>query len=173
MSRSTRPHVSRRMRGAASALTLAGILAATAACGGGEPDTDDATAALPSPSETSAPSAAESPTTQSPTQSSTQSSAPAGEQEAETVEAQLVDFAIELDEDSFAAGTYEFAVTNDGDASHSFVVERDGEDVAATAILQPGQSETLTVDSEPGTYVIYCSVGNHRGMGMEVTVDVA
>ena len=40
------------------------------------------------------------------------------------------------------------------------------------ALIGPGDSTTLTVDLEPGQYVFYCSVGNHRGMGMEVTVTV-
>ncbi|MCZ2861108.1 cupredoxin domain-containing protein [Blastococcus sp. VKM Ac-2987] len=125
--------------------------------------------------ETSAPgsSAASTPSTQPSAPSSTQPSAPAGEQGAETVAAQLIDFAIELDEDSYDAGTYEFEVVNAGDASHDLVIELDGADVAATRILQPGQSETLTVTLEPGSYAFYCSVGAHRAMGMEVSVEVA
>ncbi len=88
------------------------------------------------------------------------------------VSASLVDFGIELPETEMAAGEYEFEVTNDGGASHDFVVERDGEDVAATEILSSGGSETLAVTLEPGEYVIYCSVANHRSMGMEITVTV-
>ena len=112
------------------------------------------------------------PTTPSASETSTTAPSPAGQEQGEVVDAALVDFAIELDEESFEAGTHEFAVTNAGDASHDFVVERDGEDVAATEVLQPGQSGSVTVDLEPGTYVFYCSVGNHRAMGMEVTVEV-
>ncbi|MCF6508073.1 hypothetical protein E9549_11745 [Blastococcus sp. MG754426] len=149
------------------AVAITGLALVVAGCGSDDPDTE-AVADVPAgtTTESSPPSATE-------TATSAPASSPAGQQETETVEAQLVDFAIELDEDSFAAGTYEFAVSNEGDASHDFVVERDGEDVAATAVLQPGQSETLTVDLEPGSYVIYCSVGNHRAMGMEVSVEVA
>ncbi|WP_236830064.1 plastocyanin/azurin family copper-binding protein [Blastococcus sp. KM273128] len=145
------------------AVALTGLALVVTGCGSDDPDTE-ATAEVTT--ESSPPAAAET-TTSSP------ASSPSGEQEAETVEAQLVDFAIELDEDSYSAGTYEFAVTNQGDASHDFIVERDGEDVTGTAVLQPGQSETLTVDLEPGTYVFYCSVGNHRAMGMEVSVEVS
>ncbi|SEL02150.1 Copper binding protein, plastocyanin/azurin family [Blastococcus sp. DSM 46786] len=164
MSRTTRSRPVARMRSTASAVVLAGVLVAASACGG---STD---------AESADPAATQSTASQTPAQSSsepsTESSAQAGEQSAETVEAQLVDFAIELDEDSFSAGTYEFAVSNEGDASHDFIVERDGEDVTGTSILQPGQSETLTVELEPGTYVFYCSVGNHRAMGMEITIEV-
>ncbi|MGY1834487.1 cupredoxin domain-containing protein [Blastococcus sp. SYSU DS0510] len=149
------------------AVAITGLALVVAGCGSDDGDTEavaDAPAEVTTESTT--PSAAE-------TSASTASSAPAGEQQAETVEAQLIDFAIELDEDSFSAGTYEFAVSNEGDASHDFIVERDGEDVTGTQVLQPGQSETLTVELEPGSYVFYCSVGNHRAMGMEVSVEVA
>jgi plastocyanin len=149
------------------AVAITGLALVVAGCGSDDGGTD-AAADVPAEvtTESTTPSAAE-------TSASTASSPPAGEQEAETVEAQLVDFAIELDEDSFSAGAYEFAVSNEGDASHNFVVERDGEDVAGTEVLQPGQSETLTVELEPGTYVFYCGVGNHRAMGMEVSVEVS
>jgi uncharacterized cupredoxin-like copper-binding protein len=163
-SRNTRP-AARRL-----AVAITGLALVVTGCGSDDPDTEataDVSAEITTESspESSPPSAAE-------TSTSAPASTPAGEQSTETVEASLVDFAIELDEDSFSAGTYEFAVANEGDASHDFVVERDGEDIAATAVLQPGQSETLTVDLEPGTYVFYCSVGNHRGMGMELAVTV-
>lgn len=166
-SSNTHPSAALGLRRAASAVVLAAVLAASG-CGSDEPDTE-ATADVPAAATT------ESSPTSAATETSAASPAPtsAGDQQAETVEAQLVDFAIELDEDSYSAGTYEFAISNAGDASHDFVVERDGEDVAATAVLQPGQSETLTVDLEPGTYVFYCSVGNHRAMGMEVSVEVS
>ena len=52
------------------------------------------------------------------------------------------------------------------------LVARDGADVAASETVGPGASTTLTVDLEPGEYVFYCSVGNHRSMGMEVPVQV-
>lgn len=157
-----------------AALRLAAAITGLALVGtgcGSDDDAADADSAVAAEAETSTESGTG--TSAAPAPSSTQPSAPAGEQEAETVGTQLVDFAIELDEDSFDAGTYEFEVVNEGDASHDFVVERDGSDVAATQVLQPGQSETLAVELEPGTYVFYCSVGSHRSMGMEMTVTVA
>jgi uncharacterized cupredoxin-like copper-binding protein len=80
---------------------------------------------------------------------------------------------IQLSEDSFTAGIYTFEVTNTGSMRHDFVVEQDGEDVASTDVLQPGESTTLEVDLTPGEYVFYCSVGAHRAAGMETTVTVA
>jgi plastocyanin len=145
------------LRGAAVA--LAGLLALTA-CGGSDEDGDAAATSAATSSSAAAPSSAGSP------------SAPA-EAGTTSVTASLVDFDIELAENDLAAGDHEFEVTNDGDASHDLVVERDGEDVAATAVLAPGGSETLALTLEPGEYVFYCSVGGHRSMGMELTVTVS
>jgi plastocyanin len=79
---------------------------------------------------------------------------------------------IELSEDSFAPGEYTIEVVNEGNATHDLVVERDGADVAASDTIGPGESTTLTVTLEAGDYVFYCSVGNHRAMGMETDVTV-
>lgn len=153
-------------------VVMTGLALALTGCG--SDDAAEADPAIVAEVDPETPTGPESPPAVSaPAETSAQPSAPAGAQDAETVSAQLVDFAIELGEDSFAAGTYEFTVTNAGDASHDFVVERDGEDIAATAVLQPGQNATLAVTFEPGRYVFYCSVGNHRAMGMEVSVEVA
>lgn len=101
-----------------------------------------------------------------------QTSTSAAQQGAESVTATLVDFAVELDEDSFSAGIHEFAVVNDGGSTHDLVVERDGETVAAAEAIDPGGTATLTVALEPGEYVVYCSIANHRAMGMETTIRV-
>jgi plastocyanin len=83
-----------------------------------------------------------------------------------------VDFSFELDEDSFSPGTYEITLTNGGNATHDLVVERDGANVAQSEQIGPGETSTFEVTLEEGDYVFYCSVGNHRAMGMEVPVTV-
>ncbi|NEK86715.1 hypothetical protein GCU60_13265 [Blastococcus saxobsidens] len=158
---SSRPRTSAAVRRAASALLLTGSLAVTAACGMG---TDDGSAA-PAPAENSSSSPSSS--------SAPEPAAPSGSESAvQTITATEEDFSISVDEDQLSAGSYEIEVVNAGGASHDLVVERDGEDVAATEILSPGGTETLAVDLEPGTYVFYCSVGAHRSMGMEITIEV-
>lgn len=116
--------------------------------------------------------ASESSSSSAPSSSAGASPSAPAETGTTAVSVSMVDFDYELAETEMAAGEVEFEVTNDGDGSHDFVVERDGEDVAATEVLSPGGSETLAVTLEPGEYVIYCSVGNHRAMGMEITVTV-
>jgi plastocyanin len=83
-----------------------------------------------------------------------------------------MDFELDLAESELAAGEYEIEFVNDGGASHDVRVERDGEDVAQSDVIPPGETTTFTVALEPGEYVFYCSVGNHRSMGMETTVTV-
>ena len=152
-----RPRTSRPARGLA---ILAVALAALTACGGD--DDGEAAATAPTSSPTPETSAAEPP---APTSS-------AGPAEAQTVTATEGEMYIELSQEEFTAGSVTIEVTNEGSATHDFVVERDGSDVAATDSIAPGSSTTLTVDLEPGEYVFYCSVGNHRASGMEVTVTV-
>ncbi|MGY1690472.1 cupredoxin domain-containing protein [Geodermatophilus sp. SYSU D01105] len=151
----------------AAALVLA-LGLGLSACGGDDAEADTASggstssAADTGSSAAAAPSSSEAPASQA---------APAAESETVTVNAVEMDF--ELSEDSYSAGTYTFEVTNTGNMPHDFVVERDGEDVAATEVLQPGASATLEVTLKEGDYVFYCSVGQHRANGMEVPVTVS
>jgi plastocyanin len=145
----TRPRPSRSARGLA---VIAVALAALTACGGD--DGGDAAATTSA----AAPTAEESATDAAQGQALT------------ATEGEMF---IELSTEELSAGTYTIEVVNDGSATHDFVVERDGDDVAGTDTIAPGSSTTLEVDLEPGEYVFYCSVGNHRDMGMEVTVTVS
>ncbi|WP_116452974.1 cupredoxin domain-containing protein [Blastococcus litoris] len=147
--------------GAAALLLAAGL----ASCGGSD---DDAAAGSSSPAGSTteeAPSPAGEPTSPAPTSSS--------EQESEAVTVTAVDFGLELDEDSVTAGQVEFTLVNDGSSTHDLVVERDGQDVAAADAVDPGRTSTVTVTLEPGEYVLYCSIANHRAMGMETTIRVS
>jgi plastocyanin len=149
--------VPRRLARGAAALAVA--VAVLTACGG-DPAESEAEGTSPATTAQSA-----EPTTEATTE------APAGD--TQTITATEDDFSISLDEDSLSAGSYEIEVVNEGGAVHDLVVERDGEKVAATETIAPGESTTLTVDLEAGDYVFYCSIANHRGMGMEIDVTVA
>ena len=154
----TRSPLHRRLPLGLAALAL--TVGALTACSGGDETAGTATTSAAAPTSSAA-------------ESATGSAAPTSEAaESETVTATEGEMFIRLSEDSFTAGSYTFEVANEGSATHDFVVERDGSDVAGTETLAPGGSTTLTVDLEPGEYVFYCSVGNHRAMGMEVTVTV-
>ena len=92
--------------------------------------------------------------------------------QSQTLVATAVDYSFSLDRDDLAAGSYEIELVNDGAGSHDLIVEKDGDEIGGSEVIPPGESTTFTVDLEPGEYVFYCSVGNHRAMGMEVTVTV-
>jgi plastocyanin len=151
------PHPARRLSVGLAAFAL--TVSALAGCGG-----DDGGSAA----ETSATTAASASETPAPT-TGTSAEAPA---ETQSITATEADFSISLDQDTLPAGTYDIEVVNDGNATHDLVVERDGADVASSDTIAPGQSTTVSVALEPGEYVFYCSIGNHRAMGMELTVTV-
>ena len=133
-------------------------LGALTACGG---NSDDGTAAATSSSSAAA------------TTGATQSSpASGGESQVQALTATEADFSISLDRDDLAAGTYEITVVNEGSATHALAVEEDGTTKASSDSIAPGESTTLTVDLDAGGYVFYCPIGNHRAMGMELTVQV-
>lgn len=70
------------------------------------------------------------------------------------------------------AGTYAFEATNDGQTDHALEIEGEGVE-AETETLAPGESGSVTVDLEAGTYEMYCPVGNHKDLGMEGEVSVS
>jgi plastocyanin len=93
--------------------------------------------------------------------------------QAQTLTVTEAGFDIRLESSDLPAGDYTITVKNEGDATHDLVVEQDGEDIAKSDTLGPGDSDTFTVTLQPGTYVFYCSIGNHRAMGMETDVTVS
>ena len=146
---------------ATSIAVLALGLAWLTACGGG---TSGSSAASGSTTQSAASSAAAS--------SAAGSSASGGSGQA-ALKATEKDFSISLDQNNVKPGTYTITVVNDGNATHDLAVEKDGTTKAKSASISPGGSTTLTVDLGAGKYVFYCSIGNHRAMGMELTVQVS
>lgn len=56
------------------------------------------------------------------------------------------------------------------EGAHDFVID---EFTVKTKIISSGQSETVTfTPDKTGTFHYYCSVGNHRAMGMQGTITV-
>jgi uncharacterized cupredoxin-like copper-binding protein len=115
---------------------------------------------------------AASPTTSSSSSGSAEGSSGSAAGQAQTLTVTEVGFDIRLESADLPAGNYTITVKNEGDATHDLVVERDGEDVARSDTIGPGDSASFTVALETGKYVFYCSVGNHRAMGMETDVTV-
>jgi plastocyanin len=61
-------------------------------------------------------------------------------------------------------------LVNKGRMSHDFVVERMN---VTTELAGPGETVTTEfIMHDAGTYTFYCSIGNHRALGMEGTLIV-
>jgi plastocyanin len=91
---------------------------------------------------------------------------------AATVEVRLHGRTIEMPA-TLPPGETTFVVTNTGEHEHNFEIEGQGIEEELESNLQPGESGELTVDLRPGTYTVYCPVGDHREEGMVTTLRVA
>jgi len=89
------------------------------------------------------------------------------------VTARLSEWKVELSEATIAAGPVTFTISNAGSIPHGFEVEGEGIE-QETKVLQPGTTATLTLTLKPGTYEVYCPVGedSHKKLGMETHLKV-
>ncbi|HEX9416300.1 MAG TPA: plastocyanin/azurin family copper-binding protein [Gaiellaceae bacterium] len=71
------------------------------------------------------------------------------------------------------AGSYDFEAKNTGKLGHDLVVVGPGVDNEKTPVYDPGQTETLKVTLQPGTYDLYCSVPGHKQAGMDLKLTVS
>jgi uncharacterized cupredoxin-like copper-binding protein len=150
--------------GRVAALAVVALLVAS--CGGDDGESATAT----SPAETVETSPAE-PTMTTPAAPATDTAAPTAA--AIEVTAKLTEFSIELSQDTFTPGTYEFVAEEEGASPHALSIEGPGVDSTSTEVIQPGgENQRLTVTLQTGTYTLWCPVGNHRGQGMETTITV-
>jgi plastocyanin len=89
------------------------------------------------------------------------------------VGAKLSEWTIQLSEATVPAGQVTFTATNGGSIPHALEVEGNGTE-QQTPLIQPGASATLTLTLKPGTYEVYCPVGqdSHKKLGMETHLKV-
>jgi plastocyanin len=153
----------RRLTWILALLLAAGALAAFG-CGGD--DDEAASEATPTQEATEAPT--EEPTEEA-TEAPTEEAGGGGETLAlsSPEDGSLVFEPTEL---SAPAGSVTIQYDNPSTTPHAVEVEGNGVEEETETITQ-GNAE-LTVDLEPGEYVFYCPVGNHRQEGMEGTLTV-
>jgi uncharacterized cupredoxin-like copper-binding protein len=82
------------------------------------------------------------------------------------------EYALKLPSNTMAPGTYTFTMDNVGHATHAIEIEGPGVDHAKSSTAGPGGKATLTVTLQPGSYELWCPVGNHKQAGMDTTITV-
>ena len=89
-----------------------------------------------------------------------------------TVDISETEFKLDPSDPTVKAGSVTFDVSNDGTTTHNLEVEGNGVE-EVTDDLDAGSTGQLTVDLQPGTYEIYCSIDSHRDQGMEGKLTVS
>ena len=87
------------------------------------------------------------------------------------VEVVLTEYQIDMPA-SIPAGAVTFDVANSGEMTHNFEVEGNGVEESLDDDLDPNQTASLSMELEPGTYTVYCPIGDHADQGMEVELEV-
>jgi uncharacterized cupredoxin-like copper-binding protein len=98
--------------------------------------------------------------------------AEAAEPEVNRVEVGLTEYEINMPS-SLPPGPTVFEVANTGAVVHNIEIEGQGVDAVLESNLQPGETGTLEVDLQPGTYEVICPVGNHAQLGMRLELTVS
>jgi uncharacterized cupredoxin-like copper-binding protein len=83
------------------------------------------------------------------------------------------DFSIALSQATFAAGTYTFSVKNEGSFPHNLVIEGPGVDKQKSKTVTGGNSSSVTVALQAGTYELFCGVPGHKDKGMDMKITVS
>jgi plastocyanin len=90
-----------------------------------------------------------------------------------TVTATETEYKIALSQTSFSPGTYTFTAVNKGKVAHSLEINGPGvQNQRIPGNVSPGQSRSLTATLKAGSYEIWCPVDGHKGLGMDVKIQV-
>jgi plastocyanin len=79
---------------------------------------------------------------------------------------------LQLSRPSLAAGSAIVEQYNAGSDPHNLVLEKDGQVAFAYPTLDPGGDQRQTVTLTHGTWTLYCSLLDHRSLGMQATLTV-
>jgi plastocyanin len=89
------------------------------------------------------------------------------------VDVTMKEFSFAIAKQDLTAGTYTFMLNNAGTMPHAMAIKGPGIDPEKQSdTIGGGQQGTLTVTLQPGSYDVWCPVGNHRAQGMETTLTV-
>lgn len=71
-----------------------------------------------------------------------------------------------------SAGRLTIVLENRGSLAHNLKLMSDGEELGGTPTFPSGRTESGTLELEPGSYEMVCTVGDHAELGMTGTVRV-
>lgn len=83
------------------------------------------------------------------------------------------EFGFTLSTRELDAGDTIVELVNQGEDDHNLHLRRiGGDDEVSTPDLRPGQLSRIRLDTQPGSYRLWCSLPFHAGAGMDTTVRV-
>ena len=92
--------------------------------------------------------------------------------EEQVVEVVLDEWTVDLSGD-VQAGPVTFNIFNEGSMPHSFAIEGEGVQEGLAMELAAGESVSVSLDLQAGSYRVYCPIGDHAEQGMETQLEVA
>ncbi len=109
--------------------------------------------------------------TESPDETPAPALPPGARAEDRDVNVNLTEWKVQPSRTVIPAGKVRFVVENLGTSVHALEMTGNVLDVR-TEDLGPGRSRQIEVDLAPGTYRLFCPIGNHAAMGMAETLTV-
>lgn len=91
--------------------------------------------------------------------------------DARKVEVRLTEHHVDMPK-SLGTGKTAFVVRNAGKQKHNFEIKGEGIEKKFFTDIAPDESKVLHVDLRPGTYKVYCPIGDHNEEGMNTTLTV-
>jgi plastocyanin len=102
----------------------------------------------------------------------TQPTGPPGRLLATERELSTTQLQLQLSRATLAAGPTILQQYNAGSDPHNLILERRGAVAFSYPTLDPGGTQSQTVNLGKGTWVLYCSLLDHRSLGMQATLTV-
>jgi uncharacterized cupredoxin-like copper-binding protein len=105
----------------------------------------------------------------------TSTSLPTPPADLHTIIADERDFKIDLNPADVKAGAIVFAIHNAGPSPHDLAVTKNDANytlIKGSETIDAGKTTTLSLDLQPGTYRVICTIPGHRQLGMDVPFTV-
>jgi plastocyanin len=102
----------------------------------------------------------------------TQPNSPPGRVLATAIELSPTQLQLQLSRATVAAGATIVEQYNSGSDPHNLILERQGVVAFSFPTLDPGGDQRQTVNLAHGTWTLYCSLLDHKALGMQATLKV-